>query len=75
MADTSLSRMESALRKQQQALLELVHMQLDSLRESNDSSVATLHLQRRLLALAGALGQRETKTAQPELGNSQPSTH
>lgn len=75
MADTALTRMESALRKQQQALLELVNMQLDALRESNDSSVATLHLQRRLLALAAALGQRDTKTAQPQLGNSQRATH
>jgi hypothetical protein len=66
--------MESALRKQQQALLELIHMQLDAIRESNDASVATLHLQRRLLALANSLGERGTKAAQPELGNS-PATH
>jgi len=67
--------MESALRKQQQALLELIHMQLDAIRESNDASVAIMHLQRRLLALANSLGERDTKAAQPEFGNSQRPTH
>jgi hypothetical protein len=75
MADTSLNRMESALRTQQKALLELVHMQLDAIRESNDASVASMHLQRRLLSLANLLGERDTKTAQPEVGNSPHPTH
>ena len=69
MVDTSLTRMESALRRQQQALLELIHMQLDAIRESNDASVTAMHLQRRLLALAGSLGERDAKTAQPALGS------
>ena len=75
MADTLLTHMESALRKQQQALLELIHMQMDAIRESNDASVATMHLQRRLLALAGSLGELDTKTAQPAFGNSPRPTH
>jgi hypothetical protein len=75
MADSSLTRMESALRRQQQALLELIHMQLDAIRESTDASVTAIHLQRRLLALAGSLGERDTKTAQPELGSSRQPAH
>ena len=75
MADTSLTRMESALRNQQQALLELIHMQLDAIRESNDASVTAMHLQRRLVALADSLGERDEKTAPPDLGRSPRPAH
>ena len=75
MADRPSTPLELALRKQQQALLELIHMQLDAIRESNDASVTAMHLQRRLGALAEALGERDAKTAQPELGHSLPPAH
>ena len=75
MASPSLTPMESALRKQQQALLELIHMQLDAIRESNDASVGAMHLQRRLLALAEALGEGDMKVAPPEPGNRQRPAH
>ena len=55
MADSNLMRMESALRKQQQALTELIEIALQAVRESGDASVTAMHLQRRLQALADSL--------------------
>jgi hypothetical protein len=65
MADSNLMRMESALRKQQQALTELIDIALHAVHESGDSSVAAMHLQRRLQALADSLKPvlRDTTTA------------
>jgi hypothetical protein len=48
-------RMESALRKQQQALAELIDIALHAVHESSDSSVTAIHLQTRLQALADSL--------------------
>ena len=55
MADSNLMRMESALRKQQQTLTELIDIALHAVRESGDTSVTAIHLQRRLQALADSL--------------------
>lgn len=55
MADSNLMRMESALRKQQQALTELIDIALHAVRESGDSSITAMHLQTRLQALAESL--------------------
>ena len=55
MTDSNLMRMESMLRKQQNALAELIDIALHAVRESGDSSVAAMHLQTRLLALADSL--------------------
>jgi hypothetical protein len=48
-------RMESALRKQQQTLAELIDIALHAVRESNDTSVTAMHLQTRLQALVDTL--------------------
>ena len=55
MADSNLMRMESALHKQQLALAELIDIALHAVRESSDTSVAAMHLQTRLSALAESL--------------------
>jgi len=64
MADSNLMRMESALRKQQKALAELIDIALHAVRESSDTSVAAMHLQTRLLALAESL-QPSLREASP----------
>ena len=66
MADSTLTRMDSALRKQQRALAELIDIALHAVRESGDSSVTAMHLQTRLTALADTLqpaAVREARTA------------
>jgi hypothetical protein len=65
MADSNLMRMESALRKQQQTLTELIDIALHAVRESGDSSVAAMHLQTRLQTLANSLkpSPRDAATA------------
>lgn len=55
MADSTLTRMDSALRKQQRALAELIDIALHAVRESGDTSVTAMHLQTRLQALAASL--------------------
>ena len=55
MADSNLMRMESALRKQQQTLTELIDIALHAVRESGNTSVTAMHLQTRLQALADSL--------------------
>ena len=52
MADQKLLQLESALRKQQMALVELIDIMSHGLRESNDTSVAAVHALTRLQALA-----------------------
>src|SRR5689334_2367706 len=74
MTDSALTSMQSALRQQRQALLELVDMALDAIRESTDSSVPTLHLQQRLIALAEALGERDVKARHTSISSLGP-TH
>lgn len=64
MADSNLMRMESALRKQQTALAELIDIALHAVRESSDTSVAVMHLQTRLRALADSL-QPSSREASP----------
>ena len=65
MADSNLMRMESALLKQQMALAELIDIALHAVRESTDASVAAMHMQTRLLALAESLQSgRETAPSQ-----------
>jgi cell division septation protein DedD len=48
-------RMDSALRKQQRALAELIDIALHAVRESGETSVTAMHLQMRLQALADTL--------------------
>ena len=55
MADSNLTRMESALCKQQKVLTELIDIALQAVRESADTSVAAMHVQTRLLALEHSL--------------------
>jgi hypothetical protein len=55
MADSTLMRMDSALRKQQRALMELIDIVLHAVRESGATSVTAMHLQTRLQALADSL--------------------
>lgn len=55
MTDPNVMRMESALRKQQRALTELIDIALHAVRESGDTSVTGMHLQTRLVALAESL--------------------
>jgi len=55
MADSTLTRMDSALRKQQRALAELIDIALHAVRESGETSVTAIHLQTRLQALADSL--------------------
>lgn len=55
MADPTLARMESALRRQHQVLSELIEIALMAVKESADSSVSSMHLNTRLLALADSL--------------------
>ena len=66
MADSTLMRMDSALRKQQRALAELIDIALHAVRESGETSVTAMHLQTRLQALADSLQPavvREARTA------------
>jgi hypothetical protein len=65
MTDSNLQQMETALRKQQQTLTELIDIALHAVRESGDSSVTAMHLQRRLQALADSLkpAARDTTTS------------
>jgi hypothetical protein len=65
MTDSNLQQMESALRKQQQTLTELIDIALHAVRESGDTSVTAMHLQSRLQALADSLKPvpRDTATA------------
>jgi len=64
MTDSNLQQMESALRKQQQTLTELIDIALHAVRESGDTSVTAMHLQKRLQALADSLkpAQRDAAT-------------
>lgn len=55
MADPTFARIESSLRMQQQALSELIEIALLAVKESTDSSVSTMHLNTRLMALAESL--------------------
>jgi len=55
MTESNLKGMESALRKQQQTLAELIDIALHAVRESGDTSVTAMHLQPRLQALADSL--------------------
>jgi len=55
MADSNLTRMEAALRKQQEVLAGLIDIALHAVRESSDTSVAAMHVQTRLLALEDSL--------------------
>ena len=63
MADSNLMRTESALRKQQTALAELIDIALHAVRESADTSVAAMHVQTRLVALAESLKPRRERAA------------
>ena len=55
MTESTLARMELALRKQQSALAELLDIALQAVRESGDTSVTAMHLQVRLQSLADSL--------------------
>ena len=55
MSDSTLMRMDAALRKQQRALAELIDIALHAVRESGDTGVAGMHMQTRLQALADSL--------------------
>ena len=48
MEDSSLVRIESSLRQQQDALAELIEIALSAVKESGDSSVSAMHLSTRL---------------------------
>ena len=65
MADQKLMQMELALRRQQAALAELIEIALHGIRESHDTSVAAMHMQARLQALAQALPRslRQSRSA------------
>ena len=55
MTDATLSRIESSLRLQHEALAELIEIALFALKESGDASVTTIHMNTRLHKLAAWL--------------------
>ena len=76
MPEATMNQMELALRRQHRALLELIDIALQAIHESNDASVTTLHMQRRLAELAESLAPGATKAVPTtSVGADQRSTH
>ena len=65
MEDSSLVRIESSLRQQQDALAELIEIALSAVKESGDSSVSAMHLSTRLQKLSDSLKRASTPMPQP----------
>ena len=69
MEDSSLIRIESSLRQQQDALAELIEIALSAVKESGDSSVSAIHFSTRLQKLSDSLKRASTpKPPQPTTG-------
>jgi hypothetical protein len=65
MQDSSLTRIESSLRQQQEALAELIEIALSAVKESGDSSVSAIHLSTRLQKLSDSLKRASTSMPMP----------
>ena len=69
MQDPSLTRIESSLRQQQDALAELIEIAISAVKESGDSSVSAIHLSTRLQKLSDSLRRAN---AAPQAPNRRP---
>jgi hypothetical protein len=69
MQDPTLTRIESALRQQQDALAELIEIALSAVKESGDSSVSAIHLSSRLQKLSNSLKRANVTTPAPPASN------
>jgi hypothetical protein len=65
MQDSSLTRIESSLRQQQEALAELIEIALSAVKESGDSSVSAIHLSTRLQKLSDSLKRASAMPTTP----------
>ncbi len=72
MQDPSLTRIESALRQQQNALAELIEIALAAVKESGDSSVSAIHLNTRLQKLSESLKRANVNAPAPPAPNRRP---
>jgi hypothetical protein len=66
MQDSSLARLESSLRQQQDALADLIEIALSAVKESGDSSVSAIHLSTRLQKLSDSLKGTSVRAPTPQ---------
>lgn len=66
MQDSSLTRIESSLRQQQDALAELIEIAMSAVKESGDSSVSAIHLSTRLQKLSDSLKRANVSQVTPQ---------